>query len=99
MDVDSDDRPALNVAGLLARYTNGTWRTECLQSTIRDNDTLTARIGDQVCGYLGFRYARARETVEALDKQVDAIASLSIATNCEMNCSDIASRRNNLSSD
>lgn len=54
--MDSDDRPALNAAGLLARYTNGTWRTECLESVPRDNDTQTARMGERVCRYLGFRY-------------------------------------------
>ncbi|XP_014475627.1 PREDICTED: serine protease nudel [Dinoponera quadriceps] len=63
VEVDSDDRPALNVRGLLARYTNGTWRTECPQSAIRDNDTLTTRIGEKVCRYLGFRSVQSVERV------------------------------------
>lgn len=56
VNVDSDNRPALNAEGLLARYANGAWRTECLQSVTRDNDTLTTRIGEKMCIYLGFRY-------------------------------------------
>ncbi|XP_071642079.1 serine protease ndl [Temnothorax longispinosus] len=54
VNMDSDNRPVLNIEGLLSRYYYDTWHVECPQPDILKNSTKMSIIGGNLCKYLGF---------------------------------------------
>ncbi|XP_066591634.1 serine protease nudel [Prorops nasuta] len=54
VNTDNEDRPILNMAGVLSAYFDKEWRLTCIPERAESNETLRNGIGRFICNYLGF---------------------------------------------
>ncbi|XP_054006397.1 serine protease nudel [Hylaeus anthracinus] len=71
--LDADERPFLNMQGILTRYVNGKWRTTCHRPRIHQNRSTVTLIGQNMCEYFGFANLKSSESVTVNDSKLETI--------------------------
>ncbi|CAL7938816.1 unnamed protein product [Xylocopa violacea] len=72
--LDANNRPVLNMQGVLTRYNEGKWQPTCHRPRIHRNQSTVTLIGQNMCEYFGFSYQRSSESITAKNSELETIA-------------------------
>ncbi|XP_076681045.1 serine protease nudel isoform X2 [Andrena cerasifolii] len=72
--LDADDRPFLNMQGVLTRYVNGAWQPTCHRPGLQENQSTVTLIGRHMCEYFGFANLLSSESINVKNSQLETVA-------------------------
>ncbi|XP_076624870.1 serine protease nudel isoform X2 [Colletes latitarsis] len=71
--LDADERPSLNMEGILTRYVDGKWQVTCHRPKIHHNQSTIMLIGQNMCEYFGFANLQSSESVTVTNSILETI--------------------------
>ncbi|CAK9811280.1 Serine protease nudel [Anthophora plagiata] len=71
--LDADERPFLNMQGVLTRYFRGKWQPTCHRPRMHRNQSTATLIGQNMCEYFGFANLESSESVAVKNSEVETI--------------------------